>query len=249
MMVGGASWASWKQSDEQQEQEVGFPYKRSPQVTSLYLATDRIPYNESSGKECEYEFFRNQTRLYLGPRGGHDLLAAVSIDAWKSADDNEEGEVLANVLLTAHGDMIVDFHDNGVRMHQPVLDHIRAAEETLKQIWQEKVCQYSGKIVCATVLTIPRSVMDQINDYLNADTEDAYQGEDNTITYTAHFPDGKEMDVKCCGCRDESSWTEAVLFDKNGAELCCSEPADEYDGTWTLENEGVEYIVYIAVEK
>ena len=99
------------------------------------------------------------------------------------------------------------------------------------------------------VLTIPRSVMDQINDYLNADTEDAYQGEDNTITYTAHFPDGKEMDVKCCGCRDESSWTEAVLFDKNGAELCCSEPADEYDGTWTLENEGVEYIVYIAVEK
>ena len=73
---------------------------------------------------------------------------------------------------------------------------------------REKVCQYSGKIVCATVLTIPRSVMDQINDYLNADTEDAYQGEDNTITYTAHFPDGKEMDVKCCGCRDESSWTE-----------------------------------------
>lgn len=81
-----------------------------------------------------------------GANGGHDLLAAVSIDAWKSADDNEEGEVLANVLLTAHGDMIVDFHDNGVRMHQPVLDHIRAAEETLKQIWQEKVCQYSGKI-------------------------------------------------------------------------------------------------------
>ena len=111
-----------------------------------------------------------------GANGDHDLLAAVSIDAWKSADDNEEGEVLANVLLTAHGDMIVDFHDNGVRMHQPVLDHIRAAEETLKQIWQEKVCQYSGKIVCATVLTIPRSVMDQINDYLNADTEDAYQG-------------------------------------------------------------------------
>ena len=47
-----------------------------------------------------------------GANGGHDLLAAVSIDAWKSADDNEEGEVLANVLLTAHGDMIVDFHDN-----------------------------------------------------------------------------------------------------------------------------------------
>ena len=63
------------------------------------------------------------------PNSDHDLLPAVYIDAWKSADDNEEGEVLANVFLTAHGDMIVDFHDNGVRMHQPVLDHIRAAEE------------------------------------------------------------------------------------------------------------------------
>jgi len=50
-----------------------------------------------------------------GANGDHDLLAAVSIDAWKSADDNEEGEVLANVFLTAHGDMIVDFHDNGRR--------------------------------------------------------------------------------------------------------------------------------------
>lgn len=181
--------------------------------------------------------------------GNGALLAAISIDAWKTADDNEDGVVLANVILTVHGDFIVDFHDNGGRMHQPVLEHIQAAKEELKQIWQEELCRRSGKTICAAVLSIPCSVMDQINGYLNAATEEAYQGEDNTITYTAHFPDGKQMDVKCCGCRDEASWTEAVLFDEYGGQLCYSDPADEYDGPWALEDEGVEYIVHIAVEK
>ena len=87
-MVGGASWASWKQSDEQQEQEVGFPYKRSPQVTSLYLATDRIPIMNHQGRNANMNFSEIR-HDYIGPavetarNGGHDLLAAVSIDAWK----------------------------------------------------------------------------------------------------------------------------------------------------------------------
>ena len=32
-----------------------------------------------------------------------------------------------------------------------------------------------------------------------------------------------EMDVKLCGARDETSWTEAALF-QGGHEVCCSEP-------------------------
>lgn len=178
-----------------------------------------------------------------------DLLAAVSVDAWKTDSDDEEGMVLANVLLTTHGDIVVDFHDNGVRMHQPVLDHIQAARAELKRIWQEHLCRHGEKSVCAAVVTIPRSVMDQINGYLTADTESAYQGEDNTISYTARFSDGKEMDVKCCGCREEASWAEAVLFDKCGNELCCTECAEEFDGPWILEDEGTDYVVYIAIGK
>ena len=58
----------------------------------------------------------------LSRRASGPLLAAVSIDAWETGDDDEEGRVVANVLLSRHGDIIVDFHDNGVRMDQQVLE-------------------------------------------------------------------------------------------------------------------------------
>lgn len=86
---------------------MAFHTKGVRRLQACTLQLIESPINESSGKECEYEFFRNRHDYIWGPavengaNGGHDLLAAVSIDAWKSADDNEEGEVLANVLLTA----------------------------------------------------------------------------------------------------------------------------------------------------
>lgn len=85
-----------------------------------------------------------------------------------------------------------------------------------------------------------------INEYLSASREEDYQDEDDTISVTAVFPDGCQMDIKCCGSQDESSWTEAVLFDKQGRELCFSEPADEFDGEWELEFDGKTYIAIVA---
>lgn len=64
-----------------------------------------------------------------------DLLAAVSIDTWKTDRNDEDGAVAANVILTRHGDIVVDFHDNGLRGHKQVLEHVNAAKEELKQIW------------------------------------------------------------------------------------------------------------------
>lgn len=66
----------------------------------------------------------------------------------------------------------------------------------------------------AAKLLIPSRCLAVINGYLNAEREGEFQGEDNTIIHTVSFPDGKFMDIKCCGCQDESSWTEAVLFAK-----------------------------------
>ncbi len=56
------------------------------------------------------------------------------------------------------------------------------------------------------ILYVPESVLQTIREYLDAQSESEYQGEDNTIIYTAKFPDGREMDIKCCGCQEESSW-------------------------------------------
>lgn len=77
---------------------------------------------------------------------------------------------------------------------------------------------------------------------------DAHQDEDNVFSRTAVFPDGRQMDIKCCGVQDseQSSWAEAVLFEPNGQEICCTEPAFEYTGTWELTAKGVRYIVDVT---
>lgn len=85
-----------------------------------------------------------------------------------------------------------------------------------------------------------------IERYLNADCEDDYQGENNTISVTAVFPDGIEMDIKCCGCNDEPSWTEAVLF-QNGSELCHTDVDEIFFDAWELDYNGRRYIAIVSV--
>ncbi len=68
-------------------------------------------------------------------------------------------------------------------------------------------------------------------------------GRNETITHTAKFPDGRQMDVKCC--HGDPAWTEAVLFNDRGEELCCTEAAEDYEGEWTIGYGGVEYTAII----
>lgn len=99
---------------------------------------------------------------------------------------------------------------------------------------------------------LPKDLIDQVTHYLSLPRgldDDAYQGEDNTIILaTAHFPNGYEMDIKCCGCDEESSWAEAVLFNEHGMELCCSECEQYVLGRWELEYDDVHYQVTIEEE-
>lgn len=162
--------------------------------------------------------------------------------------------MVANVLLTRHGDIIVDYHDNSVRMNQQVLEHIEASKAELRRIWREYSAAQRGaanhikNLACTAELELPHSVMARIRDYPHAISEDEYQGEDRTITYTVKFPDGKQMDIKCCGCQDAASWTEAVLFEEYGRQLCCTEPADTFDGPWQLQFQDINYIVVIKAK-
>ena len=74
--------------------------------------------------------------------------------------------------------------------------------------------------------------------------------EDETITYTAMFDDGRMMDIKVCGCSVEEggAWTEAVLFDSNGTELCCTDCSQEIGGEWELEYDGLTYHVDVTCD-
>ena len=43
------------------------------------------------------------------PAGYGDVITAVSIDGWRTPDDNAEGEVIARVFLTKNGDVVIDY--------------------------------------------------------------------------------------------------------------------------------------------
>lgn len=96
------------------------------------------------------------------------------------------------------------------------------------------------------LVNVKPGLAETIERYLSADSEDDYQGEDNTISVTAVFPDGIEMDIKCCGCNNDPSWTEAVLF-QNGSELCHTDVEEEFFGPWALDYNGRRYIAIVSV--
>ena len=66
-----------------------------------------------------------------------DLFAGVSIDGWKTDDDNEPGEVVAQVLMTRKGDIVTAWIDNGARLTRSVLEAIEAAKQDLRSLWNE----------------------------------------------------------------------------------------------------------------
>lgn len=101
-------------------------------------------------------------------------------------------------------------------------------------------------------ITLSKKEMDLINDLLNLTGSEIYQKygykRDETITHTAKFPDGIEIDIKLVICEDDTPYTEGVLF-QNGCEQAGTEPGCAYDGKWTFHFNGTEYIVIVEVEK
>ena len=61
-----------------------------------------------------------------------DMLAYITIDCWKTDNDDEEGEVAAVVILTKHHDICVVWYDNGARADDVVLENIEDAKSRLK---------------------------------------------------------------------------------------------------------------------
>lgn len=104
-------------------------------------------------------------------------------------------------------------------------------------------------MVYCQVIEVPQRLLDLINEYLSAANASEYQGEDNTISFTARFPNGYEMDVKCCGCDDAASWAEAVLFNEQGCELCFSEPDEQFVGDWEITYDGDTFKATIKAEE
>ena len=75
------------------------------------------------------------------------------------------------------------------------------------------------------------------------------QGMGESLSETATFPDGFDMDIRCCGTEDDS-FTEAVLYDSEGKEVALTEPCDAFTGCWELEDDttGTKYRVHVMTK-
>ena len=75
------------------------------------------------------------------------------------------------------------------------------------------------------------------------------QGMGESLSETATFPDGFDMDIRCCGTEDDS-FTEAILYDSEGKEVALTEPCDTFTGCWELEDDttGTKYRVHVMTK-
>ena len=100
---------------------------------------------------------------------------------------------------------------------------------------------------------ISKESLRKINEYLTLEPTSVSEclSEDETISYSADFDNGYEMDIKCCGVQydpDEPSnlaWSEAVLF-HNGSEVCRTEPVDLFEGDWELSDGDKLFTVHVV---
>lgn len=103
-------------------------------------------------------------------------------------------------------------------------------------------------------ITLEQEKLDFINALLSMTGDEIYGKyglkRDETIVYTAVFPDGMQADVKLVICDGENKpYTEAVLFDKNGFQKAYTDPKYEYTGDWELEYDDVNYAVAVKVKE
>lgn len=108
------------------------------------------------------------------------------------------------------------------------------------------------KYIMDAIIKIPTKELNYINELLKLNGDEIYQKyglkRDETITYTATFPDGIEADIKLVICEDGLPYTEGVLFE-NGCEVACTDCSDTYVGDWYFEVDGEEYCVHVKESK
>lgn len=69
------------------------------------VTDEPAPSDEKQGywTEIRHDFHEDS------PAGYGDVITAVSVDAWRTSDDDAEGEVIARVFLTKKGDVVIDY--------------------------------------------------------------------------------------------------------------------------------------------
>lgn len=77
------------------------------------------------------------TEADITPNEG-DIFASICIDAWETEHDWEEGKVIAEVILSKHGDILVSYRTPLARVDDAAQASIEDAKEQLRKYWMEE---------------------------------------------------------------------------------------------------------------
>ena len=72
------------------------------------------------------------------PANEGDIFASICIDAWETEHDWEEGKVIAEVILSKHGDILVSYRNPLARVDDAAQASIEDAKKQLRKYWLEQ---------------------------------------------------------------------------------------------------------------
>lgn len=109
-------------------------------------------------------------------------------------------------------------------------------------------------------INIDKETKDWINKtlYTSPKNESECFGEDESYSKSYKFPNGYFMCIDMCGIQfedgsDNTPWTQAVLYDENGSEICFTEPEGDFLGEWeletTIDGENVIFTVNVVCDE
>lgn len=154
--------------------------------------------------------------------------------------------------------------DNDGEVYNEAVLHKNSSEEVLAysgrmyEFCNHYILPYKGAEYHVIVNVLPEPHVLERTLYISekrAETIEKYlrgeelQGDGASLSETVVFPDFYYMDIRCCGTEDDS-FTEAILYDRDGKEVAFTEPCDAFAGCWELEDEisGTTYRAHVMVD-
>ena len=136
------------------------------------------------------------------------------------ADENAEGTVIATIALTPHNDTVINWHHNGYRLNQSVLELINTVKTDINKIIAERTYIENKPLFIKNMLTL----LNQTREF--ADIENLEYKEENAaewlyVYYKSHST--KRINISCDSCSailrdflrkiDDAEWVLETMLD------------------------------------
>lgn len=151
-------------------------------------------------------------------------------------EGNSKDGVSGTVTLAVNGKTVYATKSTKVFCNHWVIPYNGAEYHVLVDVLPKKT-------VLEETIYVSKPYAERIKKYLRGAE---VQGDGSSLSKTAKFSDGFEMDIRCCGGKDDS-WTEAILYDDTGREVAVTEPCDGFTGCWELKDEDTNTVYRVHV--